>query len=264
MRLGFMQVYNEAHWVGFAIEQAMRLCDKLLVIEGSQFTSFPDISERSDDGTLDIISDKVKEYADRLILINTVRSHKNYRRNQCANFNRGLEFCNKGDYFLILDADDFFADEWIEEANALMQEDKTDLIYVNSRNFSFGFNWVVDFGSSSPRLVVLKKTKQLHFVPTHKPKGKGDRVYLPIAIYRYHYMWVKPRERMLIRMRTSNYYAGMVEWFERVWCRMKLEDGKIYQSYNGSFTLHRYDGSHPPVLDGHPWRDVKDIRRIEA
>ena len=262
MRVGFMQIYNEANWVGFAIEQAMRLCDKLLVIEGSQFTAFPDIPERSDDGTLDIISDKMREHRGRILLINTARRHKNYRQNQCANFNRGLDFCDIDDYFLILDADDFFTDEWLERANAIMQEGDMDLIYANSRDFSFGFNWVVGFGRTSPRLVVLKKNAQLHFVPTHKVRGGGDRIYLSKDISRYHYMWVKPSERLRVRMRTSGRHAGMTDWFESVWCKMELKAGKVYQSYNGKFTLRRYDGVHPSILNTHPWRYVEDIRRL--
>ena len=78
MKLGFLQVYNEVNWVEYAIDQAMLMCDKLLITEGSQFTSFPDIPERSDDGTLDIISDKSKQYGKRITCLNTTRKHKNY------------------------------------------------------------------------------------------------------------------------------------------------------------------------------------------
>lgn len=262
MKLGFIQVYNEMNWIGFTIDQAMKLCDKLLIIEGSQFVDFPDIPERSTDGTLDIISDKIKQYGDRIIRFNTTREHKNYRHNQCDNFNQGLQFCDIDDYFLILDADDFFIDGWIKNANAIMQEGKVDLIYVNSYDFLFGFNWIMDFGKSSLRPIIIKKTEGLKFVPTHTIKEEGNHTHISGGISRYHYKWLKPKERIRIRMKTSRRGSQAVEWFESIWCKMELEADKIYPCYNGKFTLRRYDGVHPSILKNHPWRNVGDIREL--
>ena len=264
MKLGFMQVYNEVNWVGFAIDQAMKLCDRLLVVEGSQFVAFPGIPERSDDGTLDIIADKAKECGDRFIWINTIREHLNYRKNQSANFNRGLAYCNMGDYFIQLDADEFYFDEWIVEANELMKEGKVDFIRAQGYVFAFSFGWTVELGDI-PGLnpSIIKKVEGLHFVPTHKCVNHGKNITtIPLRGF-YHYMWVKPTKRILMRMKTSGRYAGMVGWFETMWCKMKLEDGKTYRSFNGKFTLRRYDGEHPSILADHPWRNIEDIRRIE-
>ena len=262
MKLGFTQVYNEVNWIGFAIDQAMKLCDKLLIIEGSQFVAFPDIPERSTDGTLDIISDKVKQYSDRIICLNTTREHENYRHNQCANFNQGLQFCDIGDYFLILDADDFFTDNWIVSAGELMQRDEVDIVYVRSYNFIFGFNWRADFGKESPRPVIVKKIQKLRFYPTHRIKNYGPHSHSDNRIARYHYKWLKPKERMSTRMKTSGFYHGMVEWFNEYWDKIELEKGREYPYLKGKFKLHKYEGEHPSILDNHPWRYIEDIRKI--
>ncbi len=160
MKLGFIQVYNEANWIGYAVDQAMKLCDKVLIVEGSQFADFSDIPERSDDGTLDIVADKKKQYPKRIEDIKTIREHSKYRFNQCANFNRGLTFCDIGDYFILLDADDFYLDEWISEVNELMKENKISLIKVLSYDFAFSFKWRIKSGEKkSERPVIAKKTK---------------------------------------------------------------------------------------------------------
>lgn len=262
MKLGFMQVYNEVNWIGFAIDHAMMLCDKLLIVEGSQFTAFPDIPERSDDGTLDIVSDKMKEYGDHIIWINTSRKHPNYRKNQCANFNRGLTYCKIGDYFIRLDADEFYLDEWIAEANELMKEGKVDFIKALGYEFAFSFKWTVEFGSISLNPFIVKKIEGFHFVPTHKWINHGKNIITLSLRGRYHYMWVKLAERILTRMRTSGRYVGMAEWFESTWCKMKLGANKTYQGYNGEFTLREYEGEHPSVLANHPWRNIEDIRMM--
>lgn len=57
-------------------------------------------------------------------------------------------------------------------------------------------------------------------------------------------------------------YPGMLEWFDKYWDSFELEDGKEYPHYAGKFTLYRYDGEHPSVLDNHPWRHVEDIRSL--
>ena len=80
----------------------------------------------------------------------------------------------------------------------------------------------------------------------------------------FHYSWVKPAARMLTRMRTSKRYPAMISWFVNNWKKIKLIEGVTYPTYNKSFTLHRYDGDHPSVLDSHPWRHVEDIRRLET
>ena len=260
MKLGFLQIYNEVNWAEYAVDQAMTICDKLLIIEGSQFVTFPDISERSNDGTLDIISDKLKQYGGQIICLNTTRKHKNYRCNQCDNFNQALTFCDVGDYFIQLDADEFYFDKCITEMNKLMREEEVDLIKVLDCEFAFSFKWQLGREHKRRKSVAIKKTEKLYFTPTHNCVNSGKNIIITFGIGCHHYDWVKPPERMLIRMRTSGMYGGMVEWFKETYLKMKLEDGKTYQSYHGNFALHRYDGSHPSVLDNHPWRKINDVR----
>jgi len=266
VRVGFIQVYNEVNWIGFAIDQAMKMCDKVIVTEGYQHKASPGISIRSDDGTLDILSSKARQYAERLELLDTIRKHGVIRKNQCANFNCVLDRCALGDYFLILDADEFFTDEWIDAANDLMKEGKADLITTtDAHTFGISFKWCIIFGTDAEKKaeIIVKKIEGFKFRPSHKISGAG-RNKINISGGRFHYMWVKSAKRMQLKMRVGM-YKGMAEWLKEDWLTLKPEDGKEYECYNGQpFVLRRYNGAHPSILDDHPWRNVEDIRRLEG
>jgi len=259
MRLGYLMAYNEANWIGPATDQAMMLCDKLLIVEGSQFATFPDISERSDDGTLDVISDKEKQYPGKIKIIKTIRENRNYRKNQCANFNLALSHCDVGDYFIILASDEFYLDNTIEEMNRLMDEGKMDCLELKMMKFIFGFKWAFGLDDS---MRIFKKTPSVQFFPTCRADGLGPVAEMLKGISVHHYTWVKPRERLRLRMRTSGMYKGMVEWFNANWDVMEPEDGKSFDYVGKSYVFKRYDGEHPSILSNHPWRDIEDIRRI--
>lgn len=259
MRLGLMPLFNEVNWASFAIDQGMILCDKLLIIEGSQFVAFPDIPERSDDGTLDIISDKQKQYPKKIEILNTIRKHRNYRLNQCANCNVAVTHCEIGDYMVLLPADVFYLDGFLDKANQLMKDGRMDSLAVESLRFVFGFKW--SFGTQPSQLIV-KKTPGLRFRPTSRPVGFGLAEVSFARISCHHYTWVKPRARMRIRMRTSGFYKGMLEWFDEHWDNIELGEGKTLKFVHKSWILRRYNGKHPSILDDHPWRHIEDIRRI--
>ena len=137
------------------------------------------------------------------------------------------------------------------------------MIYFN--DFAFGFKWV--FIQNGMRRDgkdhIVKKTPNLYFIPTHQYRNVGplnlaDRNYLGRA----HYKWVKPTERMRIRMETSGFVSGMIKWFNKNWDSMELKNGAVYNYYSGKFVLKRYEGDHPEILHDHHWKEVEDVRRI--
>lgn len=266
MKIGFMMVYNEVDWVGYAIDQAVQICDRLIICEGAQFTSHQHISERSIDGTLDIISDKIKQYTNFIELVNTVRTHSNYRNNQCDNFNNALNKCKEGDYFLPLDVDVFYTDVFISELNTTLSYGSVDVVKVNGNNFAFSFNWKRCNSDGSFEVfnheAAYKKISGAHFVPTHQPRNFGNSILIfPDTIF--HYTWVKPYDRMRVRMETSNFTTGMLKWFDDNWNRVKLIEGRPQLSHLGNmFSLKKYLGTHPSVLKDHPWLNVNDIRSL--
>lgn len=258
-------VYNELDWVGYQIDQAAKLCDKLIICEGSQFANYPHISERSTDGTIDIINNKIKEYPNFISVMNTVRKHNNYRQNQCDNWNLALDSLNDGDYFLPLDADEFYQDSFIEEINNLIASGAVDFYTVHGQLFGFSFKWKLNFSNNTPKKdVFYKKIDGFHFVPTHQPRADWKNSLVDARVRFFHYTWVKPSDRMRIRMETSNFVPGMLDWFDTNWEKIKLGDNERQKSHlGGTFSLNRCDGKHSSILNKHPWLDIEDIRNIK-
>lgn len=263
MKLGFLQVYNEAPWIGFAIDQAMMLCDELLICEGSQFTTYPDIPERSNDGTLDIIADKKKQYSGQIKVMDTVRIYGVYKRNQCTNFNIALNHCKVGDYFLPIDADSYIMNNCISWVNNLMAQEAFDVLSLKERLFTYSFYWEMLI-KVDPIFytVAYRKTPEFKFIPAHRAVNIGEKVVESNEQILFHYTWIKSRSRVEIRFRTSKRYREMEKMFNQSWDNLELIDGKAYKCWPGRIlTLKRYDGEHPEILNSHPWRYIEDIRK---
>ena len=140
MKLGFTQVYNDADWIGYAIDQAMKVCDKLLIVEGN-FMCLDDLPTRSDDGTLDIMSDKMKEYPGQIEIWPNGCDTGDHRGNQCANHQAALDRCKTGDYLIPFDTDEFYMDSFIGTMNEAMREGELDRMDWTGLQFVFGFKW---------------------------------------------------------------------------------------------------------------------------
>lgn len=265
MRVGFLQVYDEVNWIKHSLKMAMKYCDKLVIIEGSQFANFKDIPVQSTDGTLEIIKEWVAEYPKEIELLTTIRKSQNYRENQAANFNLALKRCKIGDYFLPFDADDFYFDEYIKNIIEITDDGKIDFLKASGPNFAFSFNWQFIQNEIVYYLpqVLFKKTKKLKFRPTHKPINHGENIVLDESgKWLNHYKWVKPTSRMLLRHKTSGFFNGMLKWFNKNWNTIELRDNNRVNYYGGYFILKKYDGPHPRVLSDHPWRNIEDVRQL--
>jgi len=263
MNLGFIMAFNEVNWIEFAIEQAMKICDRIIISEGSQFTSFTDIPERSNDGTLDMITKKQREYPQVITVIPSSRVSAEYRKNQCENFNRALRECNPGDYFIPLDVDEFYSDNFLNTINEITKVGHIDHLLGQGHLYGFSFKYRLVFGNNAvwKKDILFKVNNSFKFIPTHKPTGQGKNKLVNTSDSLFHYTWLKPTDRMRIRMQTSNFHPGMLEWFDTNWENIKLEENIKQKSHLGTmFTLKKYDGEHPSVLNNHPWRHTEDIR----
>ena len=270
-KVGFMQIYNEEAWVHCAITQAMQLCDKLIIVEGSQFAKFDYIPERSNDGTLEAIQTKLIEYPGKIELRETVRKSSNYRINQCENFNNALESCKPGDIFIPLDADEFYCDKLLLGLPELMKVKEgtdssgitIDRLTVPTQLYSFGFAFKLDIGEGT-KDVFFRVTKDFHFTPTHNPHNYGRHVTLDRDSICHHYTWVKNYDRMKTRFQTSGMYPNMEKWLDDVWMKVELGAFQTFKLYKPGrqFAILTADKmtNHPTILNDHPWRYETDVR----
>ncbi|MCK4792818.1 MAG: hypothetical protein KAV87_54315 [Desulfobacteraceae bacterium] len=260
MKLGIAQIYNEKDWISYTIDHAMKICDKLLIVEGARFLCFDDLPARSDDGTLDIISDKMKEYSNRIEVWPDGCDKGSFRENVCANNQAALDRIKIDDHFILCESDEFYTDSFIDDMNEAMREGDIDCMNWTGLQFVFGFKWVF---AKQAKLAFLKKVLGAHFSPLYKPRGFGSHHVTVKKLGCLHYSWVKTRERMLRRARIG-IYDRMPEWFASNYDRIELAEGtKINYVDNQVFTLNKYEGAHSSLLDNHPWRHIEDIRKIK-
>jgi len=229
MKLGFAQVYNEKDWFGYTIDQTMKICDKLLIVEGTRFLCFDNLPARSDDGTLDIISDKMREYPNRIELWLDGCDKGNFRKNTCANIHVALDRCRTGDYLIFCSSDEFYTDSFIDDMNEAMREGELDYMNWTGLQFAFGFKWVF---AEQVKGAFLKKIPGAHFAPLHQPRGFGSRYVTIKRISCLHYCWVKTRDRMLRRAKIG-IYKGMLEWFASNYDSIELIEGAKIRYVNG-------------------------------
>ena len=84
----------------------------------------------------------------------------------------------------------------------------------------------------------------------------------------HHFSYVKTPERMAprwvmsVEKGTTSSVGRFEAWMETdlKWGFTKLE-GKLDRIRPG-WGLNVYEGKHPEVLDGHPWADIKDVRKL--
>lgn len=263
MILGFLQVYNEVDWIEYSIDHAMSFCDKLIIIEGSQFSQLKKIPERSNDGTLEIINQKIEEYPNSIELEKTSRKFSNYRENQAVNFNFALSKCDIGDYFAPLDADQFYFKNYIEKIKEVSDEGKIDFSVASGIVLGFSFNWRIIINDLKFHTfnALFKKNPKLNFIPTHTPLNHGkNKVIDEEGESLIHYMWVKPKERISLRLKTARHSKEIVRWFKKNWDKIELVDNNKVNYYKGSICIKKYNGPHPEILKNHPWRQVDDLR----
>jgi hypothetical protein len=265
MIIGLLQIYNEVNWVGYSIDHAMKFCDKLIIIEGSQFKKLKKVPERSFDGTLEIIYKKMKDYSDSIELINTIRKFSNYRENQAANFNLVLSKCKIGDYLAPLDADQFYFDNYIKRIKEVAEEGKIDYLMSSGIILAFSFKWRIIFNNVNIHSfqTLFKKNNRLKFIPTHRPINNGPiKVYDDDGKSLIHYMWIRPNDRILLRLKTARNGKKRSKWYKNYWDKIELVENKMYKYLDGYFYLKQYNGAHPEILRNHPWRNIEDIRKL--
>lgn len=87
-----------------------------------------------------------------------------------------------------------------------MKKIKLIFFFASGYYIAFSFNWRLIFGEAklSYSNIFFKRNKKLKFIPTHKPINHGPNKLIDNSgKCLMHYMWVKPKERILLRFETA-------------------------------------------------------------
>jgi glycosyltransferase involved in cell wall biosynthesis len=240
-----MTAYNEAEYIDYAIRACLPCVDDLIIVEGSYLETIKlGASERSDDGTLEII-ERFRNEKNVHTLFANAESDKDQR-------NIGLQKIkelNSDGWLLIIDADEVYTKEnfaMVRNIARTMGLDKKKACYFRSLTFVNDFKHYAE--QDFPRL--FKITPECTFVNDNHMQWKDAAwtmqhvIKIPYLRY-HHYAFCKGLERFELKKKWWETRFG--KEFDYGWTvdeKGKIDDpGHIIQEYHGS---------HPEIMKEHP------------
>ncbi|MAG44568.1 hypothetical protein CL633_01635 [bacterium] len=288
--IGILPVYEEADWIEYAVKNIIDFVDILIIAEGYQGPFWHFWGNRSKDGTLKILDKLVKKYPAKIKKIKCAWGlHVN--RGKCRTHNRALAlikklgFFQQDNWYFLVDSDEFYTKESLKEIKKTIIKTDKDFFYVHDRMFFYNFKYFI----SATHGRLFRLTNGLHFKPAQWPcyangtpyVSHPEKVgYLLKGEPMFHYCFIRSTRRILKKIQMeflSGAYKSLVfVWLDEIflnWTENKAEE--IYKKnqkitnifgilYGGEpLKLEKYNDSHPEALDDHPYRHIKDIRKVD-
>ena len=286
--VGIMPVYEEADWIEWAVEGIIDFVDELIIAEGYQGPAWHFGTCRSQDGTIEIIERLAKKY-DKITLTQC-QSRRHVLNGKAATHNHALEISKRikdANWYMICDADEFYSDEQKKAIRAALETATQDAYRVNSRYFFYNFQYFIYMQLGR----FIRVTDGMYFMPGQFPFYASKKPYYseedpPEVLLRdnpmFHYSLTK-RPESEIKRRLMEYCAvqrhrEVFDWIDQVYLQWNEENAEqIYALNRARFDgqggiffsgcheaqrLQVYTGEHPAILDGHPYRRIKDVRKL--
>ena len=269
VKLGaIIAVYQEADYLPYALKQAEKHCDEIIVYEGCHSKGH---NTRSTDGTIEIIEKSGLEYQ---LPVNT--DGVRYDHFQCAIWQKGVtEMIQRGcDWFRFWDCDMFaFDKDWVHIKD-LMGETSKDCIMFNERRFLF--NWHINTHDQTGYF--YRVTDGMFLSPISRVHSKDgtlvrdcDEMVERMDTCIFHFTAAKKLERMKFRFEISKEKG--TPGIDNLWEKYRNsvidypadvhENEMLIQELVGGYGENWYDGEYPEVLKDHPYRFCNDIRDIK-
>lgn len=261
---GIIGVYQEADYLPYAIKQAEKMYDEIVIFEGCHSPHHP---TRSTDGTIEIIEKSGHEY---YLPENT--SGDRYDKFQCDIWTQGVANVKaKGcDWFRFHDVDMFFMDFDASRLRQRVNRSTKDCIKFHERRFLF--NWHISthdvtgyFYRITPGMY-LSPISRIYNNKNELVRETPER-FEQVGISCFHFTQAKKLDRAEFRFQISKEKGtpGIDELWEKyknfkIKSPDKIRSDEI-EELVGGYGASWYDGEYPEVLDGHPYRFCNDIRK---
>jgi len=140
---------------------------------------------------------------------------------------------NKGDFFLIVDVDEFYFPEQIKEAvEWVKKQKKIGCWFISHYQFIKKKNWIIEAVDGLPKFqAMFELGKGLHF--EQKRAIKPIAGYIPEEIVKcYHVSYYQPRKKLVEKLTCFGAAAKIRSgWLEKVWDNLS-EDSKDFHPVN--------------------------------
>lgn len=274
--LGAVVTWDNLEFFKLSLQQALDFCDEVIVVEGCHSLQFP---RRSTDGTVEYL-ESISHPKLRVLNIDYTKlglEDMRYDYIQCQIFNiinSSFASWQPGNWVIQWDDDIFWFNEDFKKIRAILETTDHDRIRFRQRKFTynFRFNSWANGGIPFDRI-----TEGCYYTPIARLHYKDGTLYSKhekrIDMTTFHYINVKRPERMNARWMmsiekgTSASKTRFEKWMGIEW---KTDEDFLKNKNEIAFILgvkpddvHVYNGSHPEILDGHPWRHIEDIRKLK-
>ena len=268
--IGIILTWNNLVFFKYSLQQALDFCDEVWVVEGCHSKTYP---WHSTDGTYEYLRGYKHP---KLKFVDLDRINGRYDRVQCfwrSHLSRESQYWKPGNWVFQLDDDLFFFDSDLVKVREAMKACKAPALEFNMRYFIYNFR--LNFFQKSLDLCYrITSDWDEKFImkgvgyPRCRDGSKYQTDYLEDIVV-HHFSYVKTPERMAPRwvMSVEKGTKGSIGRFQ-AWIDVDLNSGfpqleKELDRIRPGVGLNLYKGKHPEVLDGHPWAEIEDVRRLK-
>jgi len=265
--IGLMLTWNNLEFFKCALEQALAFCDELILVEGCHSKHYP---RRSTDGTCEYIETirdlpglKVRDFN-----FNGKYNHVQLLIRQ--EFPKKSALYEPGNWVMHWDDDMFFFNSTLPKLRTAMQKAKKDSLTWLEHHFIYNFRFCTTLRDRANCHRIINGTYLSGISTPCYPNGKRIQGEEAEGVELFHYGFVKKPDRLKARMLMSMEKGTKAsEGKYEQWMNVKWnKDTDIFKSeafieqIRPGDGLHIYKGKHPEIVANHPWRHIKDIRRI--
>lgn len=277
--IGLLMTYNNINFFRYAIRQMLDLCDEVILIEGSHFKQYP---KRSNDGTCEYI--KTLKHPKLKIIPDFKCTNDRYdvvQRELRKRHSEESKYWQPGNWILQWDDDTFFFNDDLTKMKHILETTDKDTVMFRERRFAYNFRFSlfvpkniingVRWQRITDGYVYKSGVSHLHYKNGEMYINKTDKILSVPDIVYHHYPYVRRSDRVKFRYEISiNKGEKSNKNTFNVWKKIKWEkDEDILRQENdfrkvigGNGKFEIYNDNHPEILDGHPWRNINDVREV--
>lgn len=288
--IGLIGAHYAEDFIGPSIKQALNFCDEVIVSIGAHT---PSLAELHDDTML-----KAQEFGDRITLVPCVNDGF-IQTGKCKTLNNMLEASKHytpGNWVFMLDVDEFYFDETLQEARDIIENDpKADTIQFPAKFFFINMQRYLH--STHHRLYKIKD-RNGKFLPTCSWNSRVEYRHVVRDAGRkgmFHYSLLTPEDYKERQWKTEyKAQSGRVfesqqkkwNWLNQIYRPFELDNETYWTDksmeifgqdfkrrtpcWTPGFTpdssgnLYVYGGTHPPVIEESGLPQIQDFRSYHS
>ncbi len=273
--IGLLTAWACEDWIEISIKQALDLVDELIIAIGAYDKYF----QRIEDKTYDIARKYLNHKKIKVVSIvrNPALSRKQNRAETFNHMLKASENIKKGNLLWILDVDEFYSKESIEEIMDYIESNKDfDEIKVVARFFCINLNYYILFTHGR----ILKITDDNpYFTPTQKINPRPKKIITLLHENpMFHYSMLTGEQLKGILWLLDDFIYKFM-WYRKIYNNYDPQNEEIWMQKNQELTgnfgfwitkedaieknghgLFHYNEKHPDLIESSPLKKISDYR----